>query len=353
MKESQALIGQACRGIRPPRTPLFDIFQNDAVIEHWSRMRLDGAADAEAMIAAAANALDGTRHLAPPYPEGYTWTDDTGNLLQSARWTSWVKVHAFTTPEQWKAWLPGHIENLIARGGPSMEEKVAERDSQTTLNDRLQGTLFIHCTPSTAINTLLFGNRCGLDLFSYLWADERDLALRWMRALMADTLRLIERTAHSETGSLAMIYSDVAYHGKLMFSPSMMRDMGFFDDVAGICELCHRKGLSVIFHSDGYIMEILDDLLAAGIDGLNPIEKAAGMDIYQIRKRHPGLLLVGGVDVSHLLPFATPEEVRRETRRIIQETGSEGKLLIGSSTEIGNDVPLANYNAFHDEVMKG
>lgn len=353
MKESHALINLACRGIRPPRTPLFDIFQNDAVIEHWSRMRLDGAADAEAMIAAAAAALDGTRHLAPPYPEGCTWTDDTGNLLQSARWTSWVKVHAFTTPEQWKAWLPGHIEKLIARRDPSMEEKIAERESQKTLNDRLQGTLFIHCTPSTAINTLLFGNRCGLDLFSYLWADERDLALRWMRALMEDTMRLIERTAHSETGSLAMIYSDIAYHGKLMFSPSMMREMGFFDDVAGICELCHRKGLSVIFHSDGYIMEILNDLLAAGIDGLNPIEKAAGMDIYQIRKRHPGLLLVGGVDVSHLLPFATPEEVKQETRRIIKETGSEGKLLIGSSTEIGNDVPLENYNAFHDEVMKG
>ena len=351
MKESHALIDQACRGVRPARTPLFDIFQNDAVIECWSGMRLDGSADAEAMIAAASAALDGTRHVAPPYPEGYAWTDDTGNLHQSARWTSWVKVHAFTTPEQWKAWLPGHIEKLIARRGPSDEEMTVESERQKTLNDSLKGTLFIHCTPSTAINTLLFGCRCGIDLFSYLWADEKDLMLRWMRALRADTLRLIELTA--QTGSLAMIYSDVAYHEKLMFSPSMMREMGFFDDVADICELCHRKGVSVIFHSDGYIMEILDDLLAAGVDGLNPLEKAAGMDIYEIRKRHPGLLLVGGVDVTNLLPFGTPEEVSRETRRIIRETGAEGKLLIGSSTEVGNDVPLTNYNAFHSEVMKG
>ncbi len=150
-----------------------------------------------------------------------------------------------------------------------------------------------------------------------------------------------------------MIYSDVAYHGKLMFSPAMMREMGFFEDVEAICDLCHRKGLTVIFPSDGYIMEILDDLICAGIDGLNPLEKAAGMDIYGIREKHPDLILVGGVDVSRLLPFGGIPEIRMETRRIIREVGAEGRLLIGSSTEIGNDVPLASYLAFHEEVMAG
>jgi len=353
MKDSLSLIDQACRGVRPGRTPIFDIFQNDAVIEHFGGRKLDGTADAEIMVAAAGAGLDGTRHVAAPYPEGFEWTDETGNVYRGARWTSWIKKHAFTTAEQWAAWLPAHVEALEARPFPSAEEKAAEREKQRALDDRLRGSLFIHCTPSTAINTLLFGYRCGLDVFPYLWMDTRDLVLRWIRALMRDTLRLIERAAHRDTGPLAMIYSDVAYHGKLMFSPVMMRETGFFDDVAAICDMCHRKGLLVIFHSDGYIMEILPDLIAAGIDGLNPLEKAAGMDVYEIRRRWPGLILVGGVDVSHLLPFGTPQEVKRETRRLLAETGSEGRLLIGSSTEIGNDIPLANYLAFHDEVMKG
>ncbi len=353
MNGSIALIEQSCRGVRPSRAPIFDIFQNDAVIEHYSGRRLDGTDDAAIMAAAAGQALDGTRHIAPPYPKGSTWTDETGNVYETARWTSWVKVHALTSPEQWKAWLPGHVEKLEARPFPTAAERETERARQRRLDDSLNGSLFIHCTPSAAINTLLFGYRCGLDVFPYLWMDERELVLRWMRALVKDNLRVIERTAHKDTGRLAMIYSDVAYHGKLMFSPSMMREMGFFDDVAAICELCHRKGLTVIFHSDGYIMEILDDLIAAGIDGLNPLEKAAGMDIYEIRKKHPRLILVGGVDVSHLLPFGRTEDVIKETRRIISRTGAEGRLLIGSSTEIGNDVPLANYLAFHDEVMKG
>jgi uroporphyrinogen decarboxylase len=77
------------------------------------------------------------------------------------------------------------------------------------------------------------------------------------------------------------------------------------------------------------------------------------MDIYELRKQYPELIIVGGLDVTHLLPFGTPEEVRSETRKIINEIGSEGRLLLGSTTEIGNDIPLDNYLAFHDEVMQG
>lgn len=144
MKESLAIIDQSCRGVRPTRIPIFDVFQNDAVVEHYSGMKLDGTADADAMAAAAAAALDGTRHIAPPYPEGYTWTDETGNFHEGARWTSWLKKHAFTTVEEWRAWLPGHIERLEARRSPTPEEIRQERDRQQALNDRLNGSLFIH-----------------------------------------------------------------------------------------------------------------------------------------------------------------------------------------------------------------
>jgi uroporphyrinogen decarboxylase len=200
---------------------------------------------------------------------------------------------------------------------------------------------------------MLFGRHLGLQMFSYLWADERDLVLRWMRALEAQQRHYIELTAHPETSSLSMIYSDVAFKQSPMFSKRTFNDFGFFDDVATICDACHAKGLQVIFHSDGDIMSLVDDLVAAGIDGLNPLEKAAGMDVYALRKRYPELILVGGVDVTHLLREGTPDQVRKETRRMIDELGSEGRLLIGSSTEVSEHVPLENYLAFHDEAMAG
>ncbi|HUW34626.1 MAG TPA: uroporphyrinogen decarboxylase family protein [Planctomycetota bacterium] len=353
MNGSSKLVYDACRGARPDRTPVFDILCNDAVVEHFAGRPFDGTDDEAIAFAAAREALDGSRGLVPrPAKEGTESTDEMGNVRVSHRWTGWIKVHALTTPEQWAQWIRGHVERLDAEPQPTPERAAAVVGQQQAFNERLGDTVFIHCTPSTAINTAMFGF-CGLEMFSYLWADERELVLRWLRALERQTYRGIELGAHAETCRLAMIYSDVAFKGRLMFSKAMFNEIGFFDDVAEICRRCHERGQQVIFHSDGYVMDIMDDLIAAGIDGLNPIEKAAGMDIYEIRRRWPQVILVGGVDVTHLLPTGTPEAVRRETRRIISECGSEGRLLIGSSTELENNVPLENYLAFHDEVMRG
>lgn len=352
MRESYRLITEACAGIRPERTPIFDLLLNDAVIERFSGLKLDEGRDAEASMLAIANALDGTRIVAVPSQPGLTWTDQFGNVRMTARWTSWIQKHAITDSDGWKPWIRTHIEQMESEQPPTDAAKSATAADQRALLGKLGGTQYIYCTPSTAINTALFGY-IGLEMFSYLWADDPELILRWMKLLGESTRRYIDLVANRDNCSLAMIYSDVAYKERLMFSPALMRELGFFDDVATICADCHAKGLQVVFHSDGYIMDIMPDLIAAGIDGLNPIEKAAGMDIYELRRKYPELILVGGVDVTHLLPFGTPDEVRRETRRIIDEVGAEGRLLIGSSTEMEPNVPLANYMAFHDEVMRG
>jgi uroporphyrinogen decarboxylase len=97
-------------------------------------------------------------------------------------------------------------------------------------------------------------------------------------------------------------------------------------------------------------MGILSDLVACGIDLLNPIEVAAGMDPIEIRRHHPHLILVGGIDVSELLPFGTPEQVAEATLALIQAAGPG--VLIGSSMELHNDVPLANFQAMVETVRR-
>lgn len=353
MKESAGLVRDACAGRRPARTPIYDLLANDAVTAHFAGRPLDGRDDMGALCLAVAHGLDATRYLLAPSAEGATSRDRFGNTFTHQRWTSWVSDHARKELDDWVRWLPGEIQRLESEPAVTPAVRATFHQEQAAFNQRLGGSVYIACTPSTAINEALFGYHCGLEILSYLWADEPDLVLRWFRGIESAQLRHIERTAHPDQAALAVIYSDVAFKGRLMFSRETFQAWGFFDDVARICAGCHRAGLQVIFHSDGYIMDILPDLVAAGIDGLNPIEKAAGMDLYEIRRRYPKLILAGGLDVTHLLPFGTPAEVRRETRRMIDETGAEGRLLIGSSTEVGNDVPLANYLAFRDEVFAG
>jgi uroporphyrinogen decarboxylase len=95
---------------------------------------------------------------------------------------------------------------------------------------------------------------------------------------------------------------------------------------------------------------ILDNLVDAGIDGLNPIEVLSGMDIGEIHRRHPHIFMAGGIDVSQLLPFGSPAEVKDAVIRAID--AAEGRIMIGSSTELNNDVPLENFLALREAVLE-
>lgn len=108
-------------------------------------------------------------------------------------------------------------------------------------------------------------------------------------------------------------------------------------------------GIKVIFHSDGNLWQILDDLLNAGIDGLNPIEPLAGMDLGKLKRRYgKRLVLVGGIDCSVLLPLGTPEQIHNAVKEAIRVAAPGGGFFIGSSSEITPSTPLENVLAFFE-----
>jgi hypothetical protein len=79
----------------------------------------------------------------------------------------------------------------------------------------------------------------------------------------------------------------------------------------------------------------------AGIDGLNPLEILAGMDIAAVRAAYPHLVLTGGIDVSQLLSLGTPEQIAQTCREAINATAGRGYFL-GSTTELHWEIPLPN-----------
>jgi uroporphyrinogen decarboxylase len=141
---------------------------------------------------------------------------------------------------------------------------------------------------------------------------------------------------------------DIAFKSGPLLNPKWFA-RHYFHRLARICRAYHAQGIKVLFHSDGNLNLLLDGLAEAGIDGLNPIEVLAGMDVAEIHRRYPRLFMSGAIDVSQLLPLGTPRQVYDTVCRTIE--AAEGRIMIGSSTELNDGVPLENYLALRDAVL--
>jgi hypothetical protein len=93
-------------------------------------------------------------------------------------------------------------------------------------------------------------------------------------------------------------------------------------------------------------------LVDCGVDGFYCLEPALGMDIVELRRSWPQHTWAGGVDGIDLMERGTPEAVRREVFRIIQETDAlnTGGIFIDSSSEINPPIPPENFMAMVEAV---
>jgi uroporphyrinogen decarboxylase len=137
---------------------------------------------------------------------------------------------------------------------------------------------------------------------------------------------------------------DMAHADGLMVSPDILR-RHVFPWYKRMVELAHWQGRIAIFHSDGRLWTIMDDILACGFDALHPIEPKA-MDIEEVRERTGGkIALIGNIDLDYPLATGTPEAVRAQVQERIAALAPGGGYLVGSSNSIPDWVPVGNYLA--------
>jgi hypothetical protein len=101
----------------------------------------------------------------------------------------------------------------------------------------------------------------------------------------------------------------------------------------------------VFFHTDGWTLEILEDLREIGVDVLNPQHALMGEERIG-RRLGDRVCFRSDLDRQQILPWGTPEEVTEHVKRVIAVFGREGGGLILHG-EIGPDVPLENVRAMY------
>jgi hypothetical protein len=334
-------------GRRPDRPPLFDIIRNDAVISHFSGQTLTVENAAEVVFAAYAPALDATRATVRLPKQENTGRLPDGRQQRDYRWTTWTAPLRYADAKAYTAAKRKVLDAFDPAWTPPKQKSVDDWLAAVADCRRRLGEVFYFPSSRAADLTVLY-HEVGLEQFSYFLADCPDVI---DELLETNTLAAEAWIGHlPDAGGIEAVFlaDDIAFKTGTLLSPAWLGEH-YFPRLARLIDAWRGQGAKVLFHSDGNLMAVLDRLVDCGIDGLNPIEVGAGMDAGEIHRRHPALWMAGGIDLSQLLSHGTPQQVAETVRRTLE--AAEGRIMIGSTSEVQNSVPLANFLAMREAVL--
>jgi len=321
----------------PDRIPIYDLLYNDEAISYYAKRKLTVENGPQTVLEAIANSLDMTRSIA--FPQKPRRIEKDGFVYRVERWTTWIEKRPFKTVKELSYWVEKEIKRLNSYK-PTKEEIEDFRSSFLWRKKRLKGTVEILTCSPVGLDTAF--DMTGLDLFVYLYAENPQLVSAWLEALNLAEIRRVHAIADYELSPITLVYSDIAFKGKTIFSPEFFKKE-FYPRLERLVKAWHEHDIKCLFHSDGNLMPILPDLIKTGIDGLNPIETAAGMSLKEVKRLYGDkIFLAGGIDVSELMPYGTKKEVERGVIQAIKDAGYGSGYFLGSTTELDNGVPAEN-----------
>lgn len=153
-------------------------------------------------------------------------------------------------------------------------------------------------------------------------------------------------TYYAENCSLPVYWShdDLSLTRGLVFRPEWYRE-NIFPNYERIFEPIKKAGKKILFVSDGNYSELIDDLVAVGVNGLM-IDQFVNLE--KVMKRHGGkVAVIGNADIIPLT-YGTPDDVRREVGRCMDQAKRYPGYIIRCHGDMPQNIPLENMRAYFD-----
>ncbi|MDD5704445.1 MAG: uroporphyrinogen decarboxylase family protein [Kiritimatiellae bacterium] len=111
-----------------------------------------------------------------------------------------------------------------------------------------------------------------------------------------------------------------------------------------------KPDLLIFYHSCGYVLPFLDELIEVGVDVLNPVQPEC-MEFAEVHRRTAGRLSYWGtLGTQRTLPFGTPAEVREVIWNNLRLCGPAGGLVVSPTHLVEPEVPWENLVAMKEAV---
>lgn len=129
-------------------------------------------------------------------------------------------------------------------------------------------------------------------------------------------------------------------HG-LFISPDTWREL-FKPDLMRLGDFLRNHNLDFWIHSCGQVSALCDDLIECGVQGMQPLQVSAGMNVFELKKRYgKNLAYMGNLAVQDM---AGPrDKLEPILQRLSELAATEGGYILSSDHSIPPDISFSQY----------
>lgn len=177
----------------------------------------------------------------------------------------------------------------------------------------------------------------GFENFCYKLYDDRDFVKLMLEKYTQYYVSLTRIYNSMEEIDFIWIGEDIAYNNGTFISPELFREL--------VLPYFRRITSEIkkpwIYHSDGNILSVIDDLLPLGMNAIHPIQPDV-MDIYALKQTlGKRITLVGNVDIN-LLCMGDKDRIQGEVTSLMKVIGEGGRYILSSSNSLANYLNIDN-----------
>jgi len=182
----------------------------------------------------------------------------------------------------------------------------------------------------------------GIENHLYSFYDEPELYHKMCSDLCEFHLKMIDEFCEILVPDFMTFAEDMSYNNGPMLSEELFDEFLKPYYMKVIAKL-KSYGIKVLVDTDGNVMPMLPWLIGAGVEGVLPLERQAGVDVGQIRDNFPEFFMLGGYD--KMVMKIGEQAMRAEFERLLP-TMKLGGYIPSVDHQTPPDVSLENYKIY-------
>ncbi len=182
----------------------------------------------------------------------------------------------------------------------------------------------------------------GVEEHLLAFYDQPELLHRINQDLADWMIAIIPQLASHCRFDFMTFAEDLSYNHGPMISPTQFHEFltPYYQQVIPIL---HEHGIVPLVDSDGDVAAIIPDFITAGLAGLLPLERQAGVDVVALRHHHPDVVFIGGFDKMTMSHGETA--MRKEFERLLP-AAQAGRFAIACDHQTPPEVSYQNYRCY-------